>query len=125
RKRSSAKRVAPVTFEVASTFLSARPTTRSSEGRRSVAVFLLVPIQALRRGARVLATHPRRRELHRFVDLDVAGAAAQVAREGVLDDVARGAGVGREQRLRRQQERWRAVAALGRAQLGERLLERM
>src|SRR5438445_221616 len=59
RKRSSAKRVAPVTFEVASTFLSARPTTRSSEGRRSVAVFLLVPIQALRRGARVLATHPR------------------------------------------------------------------
>src|SRR5256885_17100977 len=66
-----------------------------------------------------------RRQLDGFVDLDVTGAAAEVARERLLDRVARRTRACREERLCGKEERRCAVAALRRAELGERLLERM
>src|SRR6266699_3569307 len=71
--RSSAKRVAPVTFATASTFRIAFP-------------MILCP-------AMDHLPHALGRELDGFVDLDVAGAAAEVARQRVLDLVARGVGI--------------------------------
>src|SRR5438309_10620701 len=118
KDRSSAKIVAPVTFAVASIFRSARPTTRSPARLR-------VAIQGFRRRFRVLASQARRGQLHGLVDLEVAGAAAEVAGERLLDRIARGAGLDGEQCLGREQERGGAVAALRRAQLGERVLERV
>src|SRR5205823_10785703 len=69
RNRSSANFVAPVTLAVASTLRSALPTTRSSAS----------PIQRLRHRLGAFAAHASRRQFDRLVDLDVAGAAAQVA----------------------------------------------
>src|SRR2546422_7591083 len=80
RNRSSANRVTPVTFAVASTLRWAFPTTRSPED------FLPDAIQGLRRRLRVLSAHASRRQLDGFVDLDVTGAAAEVARERLLED---------------------------------------
>src|SRR6266568_458672 len=71
--RSSAKRVVPVTFATASTFRIAFP-------------MILCP-------AMDHLPHALGRELDGFVDLDVAGAAAEVARQRVLDLVARGVGI--------------------------------
>src|SRR5207249_1851776 len=79
RTRASANRVTPVTFAVASTVRWAFPTTRRPEG------FLPDAIQGLRRRLRVLSPHASRRQLDGFVDLDVTGAAAEVARERLLD----------------------------------------
>src|SRR5437773_7662606 len=62
RNRSSANRVTPVTFAVASTLRWAFPTTRNLVG------FLLDAIQGLRCGLRVLAPHPSGRQLDGFVD---------------------------------------------------------
>src|SRR5207237_8735720 len=89
---SSAKRVAPVTFATASTFRSALPMT------------LRAAIQRFPRRLGLLAAHARRRQLDGLVDLDVAGAAAEVAGECVLDFVARWLGVGEQQRFGREQE---------------------
>src|SRR5256886_4929353 len=119
RNRSSANRVTPVTFAVASTLRWAFPTTRSPEG------FLPDAIQGLRRRLRVLSAHASRRQLDGFVDLDVTGAAAEVARERLLDRVARRTRARREERLGGEKECRRAIAALGRAQLGERFLKGM
>src|SRR5688572_27683093 len=69
--------------------------------------------------------HSLRRQLDGFVDLDVTGAAAEVAGERLLDGVARRRGISGQQRLGREQERRRAVAALRRAHLGERVLKWM
>src|ERR1041385_360884 len=69
--RSSAKRVAPVTFATASTFRSALPM--------------------------ILCTlHPLGGELDRFVNLEVAGAAAEVSGQGFLDLVSARLRVGGE-----------------------------
>src|SRR2546427_9331666 len=80
---SSANFVAPTTLAVASTFRSAFPTTRKAavrrSGGRSAAVFLRVAIQRLPRRLGLLPAHAGRRQFHRLVDLDVSGAAAQVA----------------------------------------------
>src|SRR5881398_2029841 len=119
RNRSSANRVTPVTFAVASTLRWAFPTTRSPEG------FLPDAIQGLRRRLRVLSAHASRRQLDGFVDLDVTGAAAEVARERLLDRVARRTRARREERLGGEKECRRAIAALGCAQLGERFLKGM
>src|SRR5256885_12948855 len=73
RNRSSANRVMPVTFAVASTLRWALPTTWNPAG------FLPDAIQSLRRRLRVLPPHAGRRQLDCFVDLDVTGAAAEVA----------------------------------------------
>src|SRR6266851_7556014 len=114
--RSSAKRVAPVTFATASTLRSAFPMTREA---------LRVPIQRLPRGLRDFASHPRRGQLDRFIDLDIAGAAAEVTGERVLDLVARRLRIGFEERFGGEAESGSAVPALRGAQVGERLLQRM
>src|SRR2546425_7031910 len=111
--RSSANRVAPVTFATASTFRSAFPMT------------LCLAIQRFPFRLGFFTLHPRRRELYGFVDLDVAGAAAEVAGERLFDLVAGRPGVGGEQGFGSKQKRGRAVAALRGPQVGERLLQRM
>src|SRR5438132_6766293 len=108
--RSSANRVAPVTFATASIFRSAFPMT------------LCLAIQRFPLRLDPFTPHPRRRELYGFVDLDVAGAAAEVACKSVFDFGACRLGIGGEQRLGGEQESGRAVAALCGAQVGERLL---
>src|SRR5256884_1246058 len=115
RNRSSANFVAPVTLAVASTLRSALPTTRSSAS----------PMQLVGHGLGALAAHASRRQFDRLVDLDVAGAAAQVAGQRLLDLIARRSRVAREQCLRGEEKRRRAIAALRRAQLGEGVLQRV
>src|SRR5256885_9610722 len=115
RNRSSANLVVPVTFAVASTFRSAFPTTRKAG--------LPDAIHALRCWLGRLAAHAGRGQLHGLVDLDVARAAAEVARQRLLDVVPAGAGVPREQGLGSEQERRGAIAALRRAELGEGVLQ--
>src|SRR5207249_11592868 len=83
RNRSSANRVTPVTFAVASTLRWGFPTTRNPVG------FLPDAIQGLRRRLRVLAAQSGGRQLDGCVDLDVTGAAAEGARERRFDVVAR------------------------------------
>src|SRR3989441_13002086 len=75
--------------------------------------------------SRVLSAHASRRQLDGFVDLDVTGAAAEVARERLLDRVARRTRARREECLGGEEERRCAIAALRGAELGEGLLERM
>src|SRR2546426_4514567 len=112
KARSSANFVAPVTFAVASIFRCARPMTRRlSAIKRFASWFGFFP------------THAGRGQLYRFIDLDIAGAAAQVAGERVLDLGARRVWIGCEQRLGGEEESGRAVAALRGAQVGERLLK--
>ena len=78
--RSSAKTVWPVTLAAASTLSSGWPMTLSV-----LAVLLTAPASSRRRSvrrhgsARRLAAHARRRQLDRLEDLEVAGAAAEVA----------------------------------------------
>src|SRR5436190_14511075 len=96
---SSAKRVAPVTL--------ARPSTR----RRGLPTMFI--------------THPQRTFGDRFLDLLVAGAAAQISRDRFLDALARRARLARKQRLRRHQDARRAVAALRRAEVGKGRLQRI
>src|SRR5467141_285218 len=98
--RSSAKRVAPVTFATASTLRRAFPMT-------------------------LCMLHPLRGQFDRFINLDIAGAAAQVAGERVLDFCTCRLGIGGEQCLGGEEKGGRAVAALRRAQIGECLLQRM
>src|SRR2546427_11076165 len=93
RNRSSANRVTPVTFAVASTLRWGFPTTRNPVG------FLPDAIQGLRRRLRVLAAQAGGRQLDGFVDLDVTGAAAEVARERLFDLVARRTRARREECL--------------------------
>src|SRR5690242_4669262 len=117
---SSANLVTPRTLAVASTLRWAVPTTRNAG-----VVRLRPPIQRLPGGLGGLAAQPRRGELHRFVDLDVAGAAAEVARERRLDLLAGRPRIPDEERFGREEERRGAVAALRRAELRERFLQRM
>src|SRR6266849_6510692 len=77
KARSSANRVAPVTFATASTLRSAFPMT------------LCLAIQRFPFRLGFLTPHPRRGQLDCLVDLDVAGAATQVACERLFDLVAR------------------------------------
>src|SRR5438552_8454022 len=96
---SSAKRVCPVTF--------ARPSTR----RRGLPTILIV--------------HPTRALLDRLDDLLVAGAAAQVAGDRLLDAARRWLRLAREQRLGSKQDARGAIAALRSAEIGKRRLQRM
>src|SRR6266566_239949 len=132
--RSSAKRVVPVTFATASTLRRALPIMfeRWTDGtleRFSRSIFpSFLPLPAIQRfssGLRDFPPHPRRRQLHRLIDLDVASAATEVAREGLLDFGARGFRIGCEERFGSEQERGRAITALCRAQIGECLLQRV
>src|SRR2546426_5813977 len=123
RERSSANLVVPITFAVASTFRSAFPTTRRAAGRS--AAFLPRAIQRLPCRFCVLTPQTGRGQLHRLVDLDVAGAAAEVARQGLLDLVAVGARVVGEEGVGGEEEGWGAVAALGGTQRREGFLQRV
>src|SRR2546426_11969214 len=58
-------------------------------------------------------------------DLRIPGAPAQVARERLPDLLARGARPVGQERLRREKDARRTVAALGGAEFGKRLLEGM
>src|SRR5688572_16901914 len=99
RTMSSAKRVWPVTL--------ARPSTR-------------------RRGLpRTFIAHPLRRFFDGFKNLLVAGTAAQVARDRLLDAVARWIRLVLEERLSGHQDARCAIAALGGAEVGEGALQRM
>src|SRR5690242_1010753 len=69
--------------------------------------------------------HARGGKLDSFDDLGVAGAAAEVAGESVLDLVAGGGGGVRQEGGAGDEEAGRAVAALRRATLGEGQLERV
>src|SRR5687768_6205770 len=96
---SSAKRVWPVTL--------ARPSTR----RRGLpSTFML---------------HPPRRLFDRFENLLVAGAAAQVSRDGLLDPLPGRILLMLEQRLRGHQDAGGAVAALRGAEVGKGGLQRV
>src|SRR5882672_9414009 len=90
--RSSANFVTPVTFATASILRRALPMTLNA--------------------AKGCPSHALGGQLDRFVDLDVAGAAAEVAGEGVLDFVASRLGVRSEQGFGGEEKRGRAVAAL-------------
>ena len=69
--------------------------------------------------------HPERGQLDGVEDLRVPGAAAEVARERLLDLLPRRRRPLGQERLSGEEDARRAVAALRRAELGERLLERM
>src|SRR5215210_7435239 len=97
---SSAKRVSPTHFERASTLRKGRPTTFKSLPSAACAPLtfapvpfcpsLLVAIDTLSRENRVsLAAHFRGGKLDGLVDFDVAGAAAEVPRQGFFNLVAR------------------------------------
>src|SRR3984893_6446992 len=102
--RSSANLVCPLTLAKASGFVSDLPTTVSSSAT---------------------ALLSRRGQLDRLEDLQVAGAAAEHARERLLDRVACWLRVAIEQRPGGEQHRRRAVPALRGAQLGKSDLEGM
>src|SRR6266850_4853774 len=110
--RSSANLVTPVTFATASILRCALPMT------------LWLAIQCFPSWLGLPPAHARRGELDGLVDLDVAGAAAEVAGERVLDFVTRRLGIAREQGFGGEQKGGGAVAALCGAQVGERFLER-
>src|SRR6266511_45385 len=118
KARSSANRVAPVTFAMASTFRSALPMTRRSDG-------FLAASKGFARGLGAVTTPACRRQLNGLVDLYVARAATEVSGECLLDLVACRLGVFGEQRFSGEQERRCAIAALRGAEVGERLLARM
>src|SRR5712692_10430887 len=69
--------------------------------------------------------HPTGGQVDRVQDLGVSRAPAQVAGKRLADVVPRRAAIDLEQRLRRKEDPRRAVAALRRAELHERLLQRM
>src|SRR5260370_21240102 len=73
----------------------------------------------------VSSLHPAGGQLPSLEDRRVAGAPAQVSCQCLADVVARRSRIRLEQRLGREQDAWRAVAALCRPELGERLLQRM
>ena len=72
-----------------------------------------------------LVTHHRRRGFHGVENLLIAGAAADDAGEGLANLLARGLRIALEQGRGREQHPRRAVAALGRAAVGERRLQWM
>src|SRR5256712_9331975 len=123
RARSSANLVVPIPFAVASTLRSAFPTARRAVG--PAAAFLARAIQRLPCRFCPLASQARRGQFDRLVDLDVAGTAAEVARQGLLDLVATGAWVVGEECVGGEEEGWGAVAALGGAQRREGFLQRV
>src|SRR5882672_3612626 len=104
--RSSANLVMPVTFATASILRCALPTT------------LWSAIERLPRRLDLFASHAGRGELDRFVDLDVTGAATEVAGQRLLDLLAGRLGIRGEEGCGSEQERGGAVAALRCPQVG-------
>src|SRR2546430_6386421 len=75
--------------------------------------------------AGILTSHPQGRELDGVEDLRIAGAPAEISGEGVLDLLPRRARTVGEKRRGGEENTGRAVPALGGAQLGKGLLERV
>src|SRR5215470_5302373 len=113
RRRSSAKRVSPVTFAQASTFGRRCPMTDHGRSRVSLT------------GAASGAGHATGGELDGVQDLGVAGAATEVAGERGADRVPIRLGRRVEQRLRGEEDPRSAVPALRGPELGKGLLEGM
>src|SRR5207244_2658947 len=67
----------------------------------------------------------RNRRLNRFKDLLIPRAATEISRQRFADLIARRMRMLVQQRLRRDEESRRAVAALRGAEIGERFLKRM
>src|SRR5882762_2250209 len=126
---SSAYFVTPAHLERPSTFRTDEPTTRRARPlpRRPPFPPALEPAAMehllVRLGVRI--AHSPRRQLHRLEDLDVAGAAAQIAGQRLADLQARRLRFRVEERLRGAQDSRSAVAALRGAELRERQLQRM
>ncbi len=103
---------------------SGDPRARGGRSRRSGSVCRLrrahVGWLCCRRA--VAAAHALGGERDRLDDLGVAGAAADVAGDRLDDLGARRSGIAREQRVRGQDHRRRAVAALHAVRLAERIL---
>src|SRR5437763_8829919 len=118
---SSAKRVWPLHLARASTLRNGLPMTL----RGLPWLPLFIAIDNFPRRFRVLAAHARRRQFNRFINLDVAGAAAEIARQRFLNLYSGRAGILFEQFLSGQQKGRRAIAALRRAEVGKGLLQRV
>src|SRR5690349_21479560 len=118
---SSAKRVWPLHFARASTLRKGLPTTLF--GLPLLPLFIAIDDFPGRLG--LLAAHPRRRQLDGLVDFNIAGTATEIARERLLYLCARRAGIMFEQFFGREQKAGRAVTALGRAEVGKGLLQRV
>src|SRR5262245_59616103 len=119
--RSSAKTVWPVTLAAASTLGRGRPMTLSGSSATD-------DLRGAGQGGGVgglLAEQAGGRQLDGLEDLEVAGAAAEIAGQRLRDLGAGGLRVLAQQGLRPQQEARDAVAALGGPQLREGLLQRV
>src|SRR5205085_6431843 len=112
---SSAKRVWPVHLARASTLRNGLPMTW--RGLPLLPLFIAIDDFLSRLG--LLAAQTRRRQFDRFVNLDVAGTAAEVARQRLLNLWARRARVLFEQLFGGQQKARRTIAALRRAEVCE------
>src|SRR6266481_5610807 len=121
KKRSSAYFVWPVTFASASTLRCGFPTTRRSFRLAPLAP----PINTLVAGFGRLAGHACCGQLHRLVYFNVTGAAANISGESFLDLIAGRIRGFLQQHSCRQEKSGGAISALGSAELGERLLQRM
>src|SRR5262245_38541957 len=116
RKRSSAKRVAPVHSASPSTLRTGFPTTLRRGLRASA-------MEGLVGGHRTGVAQAPRGQLDRLEDLEVPGTAAEVARQRLAGPIARRLGVALEQLPGGAQDPGRAVAALGGPELRERGLQ--
>src|SRR6185503_11241204 len=120
---SSANNVCPVHLERASTFRKGLPMT--FRGAPFFPLPLLITVDALFGGFRRFTAHPGRGQFHGLEDLEIAGAAAQIARKRLLDLLAIGTAIVFEQLFGDQQESGRAIPALCGAEIGEGLLQWM
>src|SRR3989337_1461125 len=109
KNKSSAYLVSPVTLPSASTLGNGLPMMANS-------LSLIARCGGL-------DPHPFRGQLDGLQNLGVACAPAQIPRQGFTDSVAGRVRVVIEHGFGRDEDAGRAVAALGRAQLGERSLQ--
>src|SRR5215213_2862211 len=118
---SSANFVCPVHLARASTLRNGLPMTFKGPPLP----FLFVPINRLFNRLGLFSAHPCGGQRDGLVDFQIPGAAAEVAREGFFNLLAGRVGFGLEQFFSDEEEAGRAVAALGRAQVREGLLQRV
>src|ERR1051325_854609 len=129
RTMSSANLVCPVHLLRASTLRKGLPTTCSGFFFPGLSFawfpFLFVPINTLFWQLSLFPAHACGGHLDRLVDFNIARTATQIAAQGFFDLVAVGPGVVLQEFFGDEQESGRAIAALGRARVRERVLQRM